>query len=222
MNKAKKYNFSLIELLASIAIFAILMVVIMNMFSGATNLLNSNASKTKMSAAAQTAFDYIEERLINCDHDTLAANFSSNETIHPLATNADAFNFMTSVNISEDLDLKYRRYGEFFIGLEPGYSHGSHNHEKDWALKIRFITESTGYEEDFNTLLNNVTDFIVTAYDKDMNLTKTDPKYIKINIEMLPEEDFEVWYADGHNKNSEFYKEKVFIYTRIITLPERN
>lgn len=219
MNKAKKYNFSLIELLASIAIFAILMVVVMNMFSGATNLLSNNASNTKMSAAAQTAFDYLEERIINCDPDTLTDNFSTSEEIQPLATTADALNFMTSVNISEGVDLKYRRYGEFFIGLESGYTHGGHIHSKDWALKIQFITEGEGYEEDFTTLLDNVTNFTVTAYDVDMNKTKTAPKYIKIDIEMLSEGDFEVWYADGHNKNSDFYKEKVFVYTRIITLP---
>ena len=115
MCKIKRYNFSLIELVAATAIFAILMVLVMNMFSSALDILSKNASNTKMSAAAQTTLDYLEERLINCDKDTLKDNFSTNDTLYPVE--GAPLKFKTSVNISDSIDLNERRYGEFSVKL---------------------------------------------------------------------------------------------------------
>jgi Tfp pilus assembly protein PilE len=215
MCKIKRYNFSLIELVAATAIFAILMVLVMNMFSSALDILSKNASNTKMSAAAQTTLDYLEERLINCDKDTLKDNFIINDTETLYPVEGAPLKFKTSVNISDSIDLNERRYGEFSVKLQCPAN------DDDWSLQVKFDSnDSAGkYNEDFTTILGNVTNFIVSALDSGMQLTKSDICYVKVDILVLSPDDFATWYADGKDYNSEFYKEKVFIYSRIIALP---
>ena len=240
MGKIKRYNFSLIELLAAVSIFAILMVIVMNMFSSAMVVLSKNSGYTKMSAAVQTAFDYLEERLVNCDEASLADNFSSAECIPVMEDSNSVFTMLTSVDISNE-NLNQQRVGKLYLALDRGIN----GRESDWSLDIMFNIDSDGdgnfedndgdneYEEDYIALLSNVTSFKLTAlkHDGTERTSNSDQiKYIRIDLEMLSPEDFEsfnfakmeqddfeAWLDDEQNRD--FYNDKVYQFSRIVTLP---
>jgi prepilin-type N-terminal cleavage/methylation domain-containing protein len=63
MKKSRRINFTLIELLAAMAVFSILLVVSMRLFSGAQQIWMRSEQKTDTFASARTAMEFIASRM---------------------------------------------------------------------------------------------------------------------------------------------------------------
>ena len=239
--KKIRYNFSLIELLAASAIFAILMVVTMSIFSLSMDVLSKNVSNSKISASTKIALDYIEDMLKNSYREDLFSDSakdshlrggelftSSNNSIEFASTAAPDYLAFRSIASFEAKELNEARYGLFGIALNK-----QENSQNYGNLLVVFDVGNDGiandssnwaaYETHYTTLLNNVTRFSITAYDNEFgtnDLDATNIKYLQINLETLAPEDFEIWrnMNTGGAKN-DFYNEKAFVFSRIVTLP---
>lgn len=221
-------KFSLIEVLVAVAIFAILIVLVMDIFGRATKTMSSNVQNVKVSASAKIAFDYLEDMLKNANNDDLINGYDIGKVF---STNANGVEIteegqfpvvaMRSVaNVSADKEFDQCRYGEFYFGVNKL----SKSNDDYGCLQIYFKTDGgSAYAQTSPvTLLYGVTMLKLTAHDKDWgnDFASKPMKYIKIDIEMFTPEDFQLWKTkeEGDDKNF-FYNNNVFVFSRIIKLP---
>ena len=237
--KKIRYNFSLIELLSAVSIFAILMVVTMSIFSTSMNVLSQNVSNSKISANAKIALDYIEDMLINAERADLFgqtnkhADFDDGKIFQesdnyeivfsPNDEDCDYIAFRTIASFESGNNLDESRYGLFGVALDR-----ETNSELYRNLVVMFdvgndgFTSTQEYQTQFTSLLSNVCKFKMAVYKDDFNnssVNADEVKYVKIDLEILSDDDFEKWQNMTGSMADDFYSEKVYQFSRIVTLP---
>ena len=244
--KKIRYNFSLIELLSAVSIFAILMVVTMSIFSTSMNVLSQNVSNSKISASAKIALDYIEDMLINAERADLFVKdgkhpdfnngkfFDRNDPpndqdyeieFSPNDDDYDYIAFRTIASFESGNKLDESRYGLFGVALNRTINDPQYRN-----LVVMFdvgndgFTSTQEYQTQFTSLLSNVCKFKMAVYDNEFNssdvtITKDNIKYVKIDLEILSDDDFEKWQNMTGSMADDFYSEKVYQFSRIVTLP---
>ena len=235
--KKIRYNFSLIELLSAVAIFAILMVVTMSIFSTSMNVLSQNTSNSKISASAKIALDYIEDMLINAERADLFGQdgkhadfddgkfFNSNTEIEfsPNDGDYDYIAFRTIASFESGNSLAEARYGLFGVALNR-----ETNSELYRNLVVMFdvgnddFVSNQEYQTEFTSLLSNVCKFKMAVYDNgfdNSSVNANNVKYVKIDLEILSDDDFAKWQDMTGSLADDFYNEKVYHFSRIVTLP---
>ena len=84
------------------------------------------------------------------------------------------------------------------------------------------FTSTQEYQTQFTSLLSNVCKFKMAVYKDDFDNSSVNAdkvKYVKIDLEILSDDDFEKWQNMTGSIADDFYSEKVYQFSRIVTLP---
>ena len=111
MKKYRIKKFTLIELLAAMAVFSIMLMISMRLFSGAQSLWLRSEQKTATFANARVAMEFIASRVQSCVYNEYYPFCISNNTDH------DKFLFVSRMPLGNSMSnrLTSRRFFQFYL-----------------------------------------------------------------------------------------------------------
>ena len=218
MKKTFKQKFTLMELLVSMAIFAILLVLMMQFFSGAQKVWTSAEQKSYMYADARVAMDMIATLLQNTynsdggvpfelDRASATIYFASQTHMELKGNNDIRFfkifrdnNKLVVKVFADDLDNKGFSY--CFPPFDTDSQNGEISSRAAALSKVKSVLDSSSPSQTIE-LLDNVTDFSICGFSKDdskvggISMITADlitiPYLIEFSVKMLSQQNFKRW-----------------------------
>lgn len=218
MKKKYKQKFTLMELLVSIAIFSILLVLMMQFFSGAQKVWSSSEQKSYMYADARVTMDIIATLLQNTYNSDGGVPFELDRTAEVIYFASQSHMELKGENdirffkiAKEDNKLVLRVFADDLDSL--GFSYCFPPFDTDntsfgitsraTALtKVKNVLDSPSPSQVIE-LLDNVTGFSISGFEKDDSKTGgismvtsnylTIPYLIEFSVKMLSTQNFKRW-----------------------------